>query len=356
VSKKKNQKYVKLLQVILAVAAVYVILKYFLSLILPFAIAYVLCRLCYPAAEKLSQKTKIPLGITSGLVIMAAAVLCLAALIFAGNYLLGQIQLLAKNSEEIGQRFHQLYLSLCDFIAEWTGSRSDLIEAWFCDTADKAAAAVEEKLPQIIAGLGVPVIKGSAAFFIVFIVAFVGAVLLMKNKKQISRQVSKNIFASEITGMTARICQVSGCFLRAQAIIIVVIAIFLSAGLRLMGNKYGIIIGVITAILDALPVLGSGTILIPWAMIDLITGSYRNGFLLLAFYIVCTIIREFLEPRLMGDKLGINEFYMLMATFIGISLFGVWGIILGPLGMVMILEILSQVEELYDDPDQNGKV
>ena len=74
-SKKKNQKYVKLLQVILAVAAVYVILKYFLSLILPFAIAYVLCRLCYPAAEKLSQKTKIPLGITSGLVIMAAAVL-----------------------------------------------------------------------------------------------------------------------------------------------------------------------------------------------------------------------------------------------------------------------------------------
>ena len=72
----------------------------------------------------------------------------------------------------------------------------------------------EKKPPHIIAGVGVPAIKGSAAFFIVFIVAFAGAVLLMKNKKQISRQVSKNIFASEITGMTARICQVSGCFLK----------------------------------------------------------------------------------------------------------------------------------------------
>ena len=53
----------------------------------------------------------------------------------------------------------------------------------------------------------------------------------------------------------------------------------------------------------------------------------------------------------MGSNLGINEFYMLMATFTGLSLFGVWGIFLGPLGMVMILEILRQLETYYDEND-----
>ena len=145
----------------------------------------------------------------------------------------------------------------------------------------------------------------------------------------------------------SRVCEVTVGFFKCQAIIILVNAVVLSIGLRFMGNTYGILIGCALAFLDALPVIGSGTVLLPWAVFSLLMEQYKNAVVLLVLYGICTIIREVLEPRLMGDKLGINEFYMLMATFMGITLFGVWGIFLGPVGMIMILEILKQMEDVH---------
>ena len=190
----------------------------------------------------------------------------------------------------------------------------------------------------------VPVTKGLGTAAVVVLVSLVGAVLLMKNKKRIARQLKQSVFAREITTLTGRICQVSAGFFKCQIIIIGIIAVILSAGLALMGNDYAVLIGITVAVLDALPVIGSGTVLLPWAFFSLLDKNFSDAAVLVILYVLCTVVRELLEPRLMGEKLGINEFYMLMATFTGLALFGVSGIFLGPAGMVMIIEILKQLE------------
>ena len=79
-----------------------------------------------------------------------------------------------------------------------------------------------------------------------------------------------------------------------------VIAVILSAGLKLAGSSYSVLLGIMIAVLDALPVIGSGTILLPWAAAVFLSGRYLFGVILIILYILCTLVREFLEPRLMG--------------------------------------------------------
>lgn len=347
--REKTQKYIKLLQVIVVAAAVYIVLKYLLPLFVPFVIAYFICRMFFPWAEKLSRKLHLPLTLCAAVLVSVGAVIFITLLGIATWYLITQLQALIIQGQELEQQANAFFEKLCGQIASLTGSQSMAVRDTLCAWGENLMAYWKQKLPEIMAGIGLPLARGIGTFFIVMTIAFVGAVLLMKNKKRIKRQVYRNIFAREITSLTGWICEVSAGFFRCQLIIIAIIAVVLSVGLRLMGNRYGILIGVLVAFLDALPVIGSGTVLVPWAAVKLFSADYKGAIVLVVLYALCTIIREFLEPRLMGDKLGINEFYMLMATFIGIALFGVWGIFLGPLGMIMILEILNQMEDLYGD-------
>ena len=84
-----------------------------------------------------------------------------------------------------------------------------------------------------------------------------------------------------------------------------------SIGLKLAGSEYAVLTGIVIALLDALPVIGSGTILIPWAIIDIFIGNYKAALILAVVYALCAALREVLEAKLMGNSMGVNEFYML---------------------------------------------
>lgn len=345
-SPKSAQKYKKLFLVVLAAAVVYIVLKYFLPLVLPFVFAYFICRLLYPWAVKLSKKTHLPLTLCSAVLVCLLTVLFAAAFAGAAWYLFSQFGKLSQSLLHSEQWMNEFLDKVCSWLSGITGDSSEAVRTLLCSLGDKLMVWLRDRLPELTAGLIVPMVKTLGTIFILIVISVVGAVLLMKNKQRITRQLKSNIFAREITMLTGRVCQVGAGFFRCQMIIIGIIAVILSAGLLLMGNSYAVLIGVTVAFLDALPVIGSGTVLLPWALFALFDRNYMSAVVLVILYILCTVVREILEPRLMGDKLGINEFYMLMATFIGIALFGVSGILLGPLGMVMILEILKQMEEL----------
>lgn len=351
VNGKLPQKYKKLFLVTFVAVVVYVVLKYLLPLVLPFVFAYFICRLLYPAAKTVSQKLRVPKTLCCVVFVCGFALLILAVMIGGGWYLLTQIGRFSHNFEQTGAWLDDVWQRFSGLVSSVAGSTKEDLQSALCQWGENLIALIREKLPEAAAGAAVGAAKGIGTFFIVFVIAIVGAILLMKNKERISRQLSENLFAREITSLTSRICETSAGFFKCQVIIIAVIALVLSMGLKLSGSSYSVLFGIVIAVLDALPVIGSGTILLPWAVISLIDGRYIHSIVLVVLYILCTLIREFLEPRLMGSNLGINEFYMLMATFTGLSLFGVWGIFLGPLGMVMILEILRQLEIYYDEND-----
>jgi predicted PurR-regulated permease PerM len=133
--------------------------------------------------------------------------------------------------------------------------------------------------------------------------------------------------------------------MRAYGIIMVVTFIELSIGLSFLRISGAIRIAAITAVLDILPLLGSGSVLIPWSVYHLIAGSPATGVGLLLLYAAITVIRNIIEPRIVGDQLGLHPVVTLCAMFIGMRLIGVLGIFLMPIAALLI-RYLTTVEGL----------
>mgnify|MGYP001853688320 FL=1 len=240
-----------------------------------------------------------------------------------------------------------IFYSICRVVSNFTGISFENVSDHLGQWLGQMITVIQEHWFEILKDHGFPVIRGIAAFGIVFAVALLAGALLIKNKEDIDRHLKQREFFWEISEITAKLCKATWCFFRSQCIIITLVAVVCSIGLKLAGSEYAVLTGIVIALLDALPVIGSGTILIPWAIIDIFIGNYKAALILAVVYALCAALREVLEAKLMGNSMGVNEFYMLAATFIGMNLFGLWGIILGPVGLVLILELLRQLKERY---------
>ena len=111
------------------------------------------------------------------------------------------------------------------------------------------------------------------------------------------------------------------------------------SALKVMGvfnSRYIVIIAVVTSIVDIIPVLGTGTILLPWLAYSFIVGNYAMGIGLLVMYIVISVIRQIIEPKFVAGQLGLPPFLTLTALYLGLKIFGVLGMIIMPLLIVML--------------------
>ena len=108
-----------------------------------------------------------------------------------------------------------------------------------------------------------------------------------------------------------------------------------------MGNPYAFTIGFISALLDLLPIVGTGMIFVPWIVGLFILGSVSEGIKLLIIYLIATVIRQILEPKVMSQNIGIHPLATIISMYVGLKLLGGFGLILGP-GLVIIYEALRK--------------
>lgn len=143
-------------------------------------------------------------------------------------------------------------------------------------------------------------------------------------------------------------------FVKAQGIIMSAIALTAAITLGIAGIKHGVLWGILAGILDALPFIGTGVVLVPLGIWQLLEGSFGRALICGALYVVCIFLREILEPRLIGRKIGVSPIAVLVSLYAGIRLFGVWGIIKGPLGFVLIYETYHSLSKM-SDRQKNGE-
>jgi predicted PurR-regulated permease PerM len=118
-------------------------------------------------------------------------------------------------------------------------------------------------------------------------------------------------------------------FVKAQLIIMSIIGAVAAAALGISGIRNGILWGLLAGFLDALPFIGTGVVLVPLSIQQFFIGSYVRGAVCLLVYVACIFIRELLEPRLIGKRIGVSPIAILLSIYAGIKLFGMWGIIGG---------------------------
>ena len=106
---------------------------------------------------------------------------------------------------------------------------------------------------------------------------------------------------------------------------------------EILGISYSILLALTIAIIDFLPVLGTGLVFWPWTIIAFLNEKYVEAIVILVLYLACQIIKQVLQPKMVGDSIGISPFYTLIFMFIGYKLYNVIGMIFGiPVGMVLV--------------------
>jgi sporulation integral membrane protein YtvI len=119
-------------------------------------------------------------------------------------------------------------------------------------------------------------------------------------------------------------------YIKAILVLVTITGFISLIGLSILGVNYAHILAIIMALLDLLPIVGPGTVFIPWALWAFFSGSPGFGIGLLILYGIITVIRQILEPKVVGDSIGLHPLTTLISIYVGYTLLGIWGFILGP--------------------------
>ena len=132
-----------------------------------------------------------------------------------------------------------------------------------------------------------------------------------------------------------------GGYLRAEFLLSVVVFFILLAGFFLIGQSYGLLLALGLAVMDFIPIIGAGTVMVPWAVIDLFMGNYFHAIQLMLIWGVIALFRRVGEPKFVGDQTGLSPILSLISIYIGWRVAGVLGMIFGPTIALIALNLIK---------------
>ena len=141
-----------------------------------------------------------------------------------------------------------------------------------------------------------------------------------------------------------------GGYLKAEAILILVSFVISLVGLYIfkfvgMNVKYPLLIALGIGFVDALPILGSGSVMAPWAVVEALNGDIQLGISILSLWLIMSIVRQFLEPKIVSGKIGIHPIFTLIAMYTGFKVIGVMGMLVGPIVLIILKSVFANVLE-----------
>ncbi len=319
-----------------------------LPLLLPFLLAYGLALGAEPAVAALGRRSRLPRWLRSGLCVTGLFLLAGTALWFFGRVLWGELLRLVG---QLPALLHQLQptlsglrQSLEDLARRAPEALSGPLVRWIGELF-AGGAGLLESFYSFLSGLVSGVVTGVPKLFLGLVTTVIASYMTSASLPGVKAWLRRRLPAAWqewLRQVKARTKQVFGGWCRAQAKLIGLVFLLLTMGLWVLGVEFPLLFGGLIALLDALPVLGTGTVLIPWALISFLQDSSARGFGLLALYGICSLSRSVLEPHLVGKQLGLPPLATLMAFYIGYRLFGILGMILLPLAAMLVKPFLSQ--------------
>ena len=166
---------------------------------------------------------------------------------------------------------------------------------------------------------------------------------LVSDLQKFRDNIRQVVFYEEIRMIWKEVRRLINIYFKVQLRIMLINSGLCMLAFAILKNPYAIVLGIIIGIIDALPVFGTGTVLIPWILISFLIRNYRYAVILLMAYIITYFVREIMESKSMGDRLGISPFTMLVIIFTGLLVYGVAGFITGPVSYVIIKALVIRL-------------
>ncbi len=333
-----QEKYKKIIKLVIIVIIVYLSFRFLLPLFFPFLLAYMIAWFLRKPVQFLKQKIYMKPMIAGTLLVVFAFFIVGGGIVYVIRLLLKQFVDFATNYDFYETEWNIFLEEICNYCDTFFRVQSGSAFSVLNNGLDGIVLFFQEELIPFITKHSLRAAISVTELVATIIVIFVASLLFlsdMTSEKRIGKQ-NNSFFLLEWKEVKKELSGAGIAYLKTQVILIILISLTCSIGFFIIENPYALLFGVMIGILDAFPILGSGMILVPWAIIYFIRGRMLAGAVLLTLYGICQFFREYLEPKLLGGKMGVRPVHSLMAVYVGYELFGICGIFLGPMGLVLI--------------------
>lgn len=330
----------------IVILASYAVIRF----LLPFVLGVIVALCVQKPANMLARKSRFSKGTYAAifsflLYLIFAAIVCflvyrviLAAIDFV-NYSPHFFENIEEKANKIGQKYSSIFERVPKEMRVWV----------------KTLTA--EALQNIVASVGAwitdavrLIIRKTPLFLISGIVTLVATCYIAKDFDKLKRFV-KSVVGKPVAQKTAKIKKILVDsilkMLKGYLILSSITFVQLFVGFMILKIEKPFVLAAVISIVDLFPVLGTGTVIIPWAIIQALAGNYLVSVGLAVIYIITVLVRNFLEPKIIGKQLDVNALFTLLTMFLGLKLLGVPGLLLFPI--IFIVAVQYYKNEISED-------
>lgn len=332
---------------------VYLAVRYLFVLASPFIIAYGIALVIEKPVNALAKVFRGKKALASTLIVTGLTIIIAAAVFYITWLGVAEIKSFIANFEYLFIMVRQKTAGICLDVDGMLGLSDGCSLEFVCSCADRIRRIFRNGQPEEVVSsvlrISFPILVNTAVIAGAVIVCLISVVYLSGVLEKVRKWRENSIFREEVCALTLELKKLIQVYFKIELIIMLINAGICIAGLLLIHNPYAVVIGILIGLVDALPFFGTGTVLIPWTVILLLFRNYYAGAVLLSVYVMTYFVREIMESKCMGDRLGIAPFTMLMVIFTGIMVYGILGFILGPLSYCMMKALIRYFASVLEN-------
>ena len=298
----------------------------------PFVVGAVIAKMLSPIEKILNEKIKLSKSISAIISIVLFSGSAGVGGFYIFRMLAVQIRRLSDNWGEVSGRLDCRVKEMCCHVEKNFCLNDGTIYTMLSNSFEACVKHGKGKMVSLV-------MNNSLSGFIWVVEMFVAIIICtVATYYFLTKEVKPIIFRKQIEGIENKIRHIFKAFIRAQIIIMIIDIIVCFVGFVIMNNPYSLLIALAAGVMDALPMIGIGLILIPWILAMLFAGMTKNAIVLCIVFMICYTVREVLEPKLIGENIGLSPIMSLLTLFAGYKLFGIIGLFVGPFIYMVIAE------------------
>lgn len=314
-----------------------------ISFFMPFVIAFFISSIANPIVRFMEKKIKIARKYSSVLMIVLVLGVVVGVLYLLVAFLVKQV----LNLYEDRFILYNEVVTILDNFTDNLGGVFELLPMGLQETLSNLQDSLAVWAENFVASIELPGISAVGSYvgnvvevIFVAIITILAAYFLTAERDNMADWLSR-VMPESVKRYYKMILdsfkKAVGGYFKAQFKIMIILVIIMFVGFEILDIAYSLLLAFVIAFLDFLPVFGTGAVFWPWLVVDIVVGDYKQAIFLGILYLVCQLVKQILQPKMVGDSVGINPLAALFYMFVGYRFGGIIGMIIGiPVGMIIV--------------------
>ena len=320
------------------------------SLLSPFLCALVLAWLLNPAVRWLQRKTNVSRkAISMVLVVLVFAVI--GGILFGLGWMaVDQVRSLFDNRQSVLDDFLNGLLGVVNSVQRWIAGLNGVVPNEVITTSEDLTNTLVSWVQGLdfsgwfaqMAGQAPSMAANVSGFAVALVVFMMASYFITGDYPRLRFELTDRVpmVARDFCRSVKDIFMSAfGGYVKSQLILSAGVFMILTVGFLLMRQPYGLLLAFGLAVLDFIPIIGAGTVMVPWAVVDMVLAQYGEAAALMAVWGVIVLFRRFAEPKILGDQTGLSPILSLVGIYAGMKLGGVLGMVVGPLLLLVCINL-----------------